>query len=114
FLTALRGAQGGQALDAVNQAIQLAGPQAPLLDTRGVVRTALGQTSAAIEDFKRAISEEPSAATQFRLAYAYWKQGDASSAKTALNLAVEEGLKESDLHPLERKHLEELRAATAA
>jgi cellulose synthase operon protein C len=108
FLSALLGQGNSRALEAANKAIRLAGPAGALLDTRGVVYTALGETEKAIRDLKQAAFEDPSPEVRFRLAYAYWRQGDEADARRIFQEARQDGLTSADVHPLEVEAYEQL------
>jgi len=84
-----------------------------LLDTRGLVSLAAGQSGAAVVDFKSSIFEKESAENQFHLAVAYSRIGAIKDAKESLAIAEKLGLFEEDLHPKERIMLKTLRKLLA-
>jgi tetratricopeptide (TPR) repeat protein len=102
WLLAMRGEKSGEALDWIQQALEISGPLASLLDTRGVVNLALGRDAQAVQDLREAVSENPTATTYFHLARALLAVKDRQAAGQALRQAEAAGLKEQVLHPLER------------
>lgn len=107
-LLALQGKSGGEPLKLIEQAISLAGAQAVLLDSRGTVLLAMGDTDRAGKDFRRAIALQPTRGGYFRLALVELNQGNQEAARTSLAKARELGLRAETLHPLERPLLEQL------
>jgi tetratricopeptide (TPR) repeat protein len=97
-----------EALDLVNRAVEAAGPAAELLDTRGVIFTKLNRTDEAIHDLEDAATQTPTAAIYYHLSQAYRAAERAAEADTAWLKAKEAGLKEDDLHALERPELRRL------
>jgi cellulose synthase operon protein C len=91
-----------EALELGNRAIQVAGPQAALLDTRAVVSMARGDAWSAIDDLEQAIAQAPSAARSFHLARAYALAGLAAKAADTLQQARALGLTPHRLHALEQ------------
>jgi tetratricopeptide (TPR) repeat protein len=91
------------ALEKINQAIEVAGPRAELLDTRAVVYLSLGQSARAITDLESALEDTPSPARYFHLARAHHMARQAAAARKALDKAKLSGpeLKRL-LHPAER------------
>jgi tetratricopeptide (TPR) repeat protein len=90
------------ALDLINRAIELMGPQPALLDTRAVVQLKLGRPDLAVGDLERVATDSPTAARLFHLACAYQQSHNAEAARRAFRRARELGLQRAQLHPLER------------
>lgn len=91
-----------EALRLMNRAIQLAGPQAALLDSRAVAHLARGDAWSAIDDLENAIAQAPSPARCFHLARAYDLAGLTNKAGKAMGEARSLGLTLGQLHPLEQ------------
>ena len=101
WLMALRDeGKWNDALDLINRAISIRGPNPDFLDTRGVVFISGGQNARAIDDLKQAIKVQPTASKYFHLAQAYLKMNDPEKAKESLKLAKIKGLP-NGLHRLE-------------
>jgi tetratricopeptide (TPR) repeat protein len=102
-------AKSGEALDLVNQAINLAGPSADLLDTRAFVYLQQGTAEEALKDLKKALEEEalkqnPSPVLYFHLALAQEMlkdPGAAASLRRAQSLKLK-------VHPLEQQSYDRL------
>ncbi|HEV3115488.1 MAG TPA: tetratricopeptide repeat protein, partial [Gemmataceae bacterium] len=109
YLLAFEENRGAEALDMIERAVTLAGASAELLDTRGVAFVAAGQPAAALKDLEEAISEAPTGALYFHLAWAHQQAGQLAAAATALQTAENVGLQ--PLHPLDREKLLQLRVA---
>lgn len=101
-LLALQKTKLTEALKLVNQAIELAGPAGPILDTRATVYMALGKPDKALEDLKAAIAEEATPGRHFHQALAYQQSGRQEAAIEALQQAQKLGLRPEMLEPLER------------
>ena len=56
------------ALELINHAIKVRGPNPDFLDTRGVVFISGGQNARAIDDLQQAIKVQPTASKYFHLA----------------------------------------------
>lgn len=91
-----------QALECIDKAIEIDGPQPNLLDTRGIVYLAMRQPTKAIADLEEATQMAPDPASYFRLASAYLQNRDRRSARRALEKARAAGFSLNSLHPLER------------
>ncbi len=100
-LLAFKG-QADEALASINKAIDLAGPQPDLLDTKGIVLTAKGDYRKAVETLEEAVQMAPDPATQARLAVALFRADEPRQAGEALKAAKAAGFQPSGLHPLER------------
>lgn len=104
WILVMQDKEAKRALELINAAINLAGPRAELLDTRGVVLIKLGKFDEAITDLKGAAEGSSSPpAKRFHLAEAYLGKGRTNYelARTELEEAVKAGLTEDSLHPLE-------------
>jgi tetratricopeptide (TPR) repeat protein len=97
-----------EALQHIDRAVNGMGRRADLLDTRGLVHLALGDTPQALADLKEATSEGPAPSRLFHLARVYDKQGNKDKAREALTEAKKKGLQVSTLHPVEQKACLEL------
>lgn len=102
LLLALQNRGGDEPLTLMGRAIDAAGPVSALLDSRGSVHVALAQPAGATTDLTEAIFDDPSAARYFHLAQAHDLAGNAASAREAWVKAVDAGLTEDSLHPLEQ------------
>jgi tetratricopeptide (TPR) repeat protein len=101
WLTTLMDPKGRDALDLINQAIQLKGPLPDLLDTRGVVYLNVGENKRAVADLEAAVAAASSASKLFHLSQAYLKVNEREKAKQSLKDAKAKGLPDG-LHPLEQ------------
>ncbi len=108
FLLASKAPPDPEAAELISRAIAIAGPLAPLLDTRAIVRLSLQQTKGALDDLIEAIATEPSAVLYFHLAEAQFQQADQSTARKTLLRAIEEGLNLRHLHLLEQGRFRKL------
>lgn len=100
-----------EGLELIERAITSVGPRAALLDTRGVIHLAMGNTDLAIKDLESATAADPqSPAKWFHLAQAYWGAKRRDDADKAVKKAIELGLEVSTLDPLERPDYERLTA----
>jgi tetratricopeptide (TPR) repeat protein len=109
-LLAFRGNAGNEALEHINHALELAGPQPGLLDSRAIVYMSLGQWQQAVRDLEDVGSMEPSLAHSLRLARAYLMGGDRRAALLTLRKAKtpNDNIKLTDFHPLERPVYEQV------
>lgn len=108
FLLALREQNPVDAKQFIEKAIDLAGPRAALLDTRGVVLSAIGEHLNAVADLQKAVAENPSANRLFHLAVALQRAGNKKAAADVLLKAKERGLTPEDFSPLEQDLLRKL------
>ncbi len=100
-----------QALDLINRAIELAGRQAALLDTRAMVYLSIGKAHEALEDLHEVYEGTDSAIGNLHLAIAHLLADDTEMAAAAMAEAERCGLRANSLHPLEREKLERVRKA---
>jgi Tfp pilus assembly protein PilF len=113
WLLAFHAEPPADALAMIERSIQVQGPRAELLDTRGVVQLALGKTEAAVADFVTATADAPTPTRLFHLARAHQRGNNREAALTALRRAQTAGLKPEQLHPLERQMYQVVVAALA-
>lgn len=111
WLMTLQGDKGADPLKFINRAIQLRGPVPELLDTRAIVYMSNGDSPRAIKDLEDVVAIDPAPSRYFHLARAYLAAGDQEAARRSLTKARDEGLKESDIHPLERPALAQVEKA---
>jgi tetratricopeptide (TPR) repeat protein len=111
WLLAFKEDSRANALKLINNAIDLVGPNAELLDTRSVIHLKMMHIQEAIADAQSATEQAPSASGYFHLAQALVvakKFGDAR--RVLVDKAEDEwGLKEKDLHSYERKAYRQMR-----
>jgi tetratricopeptide (TPR) repeat protein len=110
YLLAQRGADSVAALVLLREAAEAGASGAGLLDTRGVVRLAQGQTAEAIADLEEAVADVPTASRYLHLAMAYQKFDRRADALAALQKAKSTGLVLRRLHPTEREAYRQLEA----
>lgn len=111
FLLAVSGTNADSAdpLEYIEEASDILGPTADVLDTRGVVFTAQKQYDKAIQDLDFSLLDNPTAAKYFHKAVAHYLAQDNAGALKAWNKAVELGLSREDLNQLEHPRYDELR-----
>jgi tetratricopeptide (TPR) repeat protein len=97
-----------EAMDLIGKAIEMAGPQPTLLDSRATVYLAMNQPQKAIADLQQAVHDEPRADRLFHLALANYRAGDQRAATDAMRQARKLGLKPEQLSSLERADYQEL------
>jgi cellulose synthase operon protein C len=107
FMLGLKKQRLDEALKLINRAIEEAGPQSTLLDSRAVIFLQKGDTNSAIRDLLQAIAQDPRAPYYYHLARAYY-QSDKASFREAMNNAKSLGIQASQLHPLEHVEFEVL------
>ncbi len=111
WLRAQRTGSGDEALRDINAAIAGIGRQSLLLDTRGLVFLAQGQTDKALADFKEAADDAPTPAILFHLAKTLNAAKDRNAAQDVLRRArTELGLDPAKLHPVEQEACSKLLA----
>jgi tetratricopeptide (TPR) repeat protein/Tfp pilus assembly protein PilF len=110
WLLALHARQADEARELLDRAIQVAGSDPHLLDTRGVVQLALWEPQAALQDLKEASQQMPIPQVYFHLAQACLAKRDEAGAREAFRQAQKLGLSVAKLHPLERNAYRELKA----
>jgi tetratricopeptide (TPR) repeat protein len=108
-LLALQGIKLDESLKFINQAIEIAGPVAAMLDSRATVRMAVGEPDKALEDMAEALNDAETPVRLFHQAQAYEKAGQPNAAAAVMEKAVQKGLTKSMLQPLELPAFEKLR-----
>ena len=101
-LLAYQPGKGGEALECIGKAIEVAGRHPEFLDTRGIVHLALRQPAKAVECLEEATQMNPDPASHFRLACAYLADNKPGPARGAWARAQSGGFVINNLHPLER------------
>lgn len=114
WFQAHRQGQGTEALKLINAVLERVGPEPEFLDTRATVYLALGQPERAIQDLQDALKRRATPTGLFHLAEALSRAGRQLPATETFRKAVEGGLKEEDLHPLERATFRQLQAELEA
>ena len=89
FFLAAGEKKGKEALEMIDESIEILGPSPELLDTRAMAHLALGKPKEAINDLREAIKDSPSGIMNFHLALAHEAAGDKNSASRALKVAQE-------------------------
>ena len=103
-----------EALDLIDHAVELAGKDPSLLDTRATIRLNLGRVDQALTDLQAAISLSPNRPVlQFHLARTHHAAGRKAEARRALGRAEELGLKPEKVDPREREIFLRLRRELA-
>ncbi len=109
FLLSQQTGQGREALQYIDAAVNGIGRRADLLDTRGSVELALGQTQTALADFTEAVNDAPTGTRLFHLAQAQYEARDRESAvKTLQRAKADFGLQPSNVHPTEQQFCQTL------
>lgn len=108
---ALRNVKLDDSLAAINKAIEFAGPQATLLDSRASVYLARGELQLALDDIDAALRENLSSVRYFHQAQIQMATGDKEAARKSMNEALNLGLRADELQPLERPAYRTLREA---
>jgi len=102
-------AKCGEALKYIDQAIEIAGEQAPLLDTKGMILVYDQKAEQAVYFLKTAAAAlNPDPRYYFHLAVAYQRTGAADEARQALKKAQDGNLDDVILTPADRQLLKEL------
>lgn len=109
MLVSLHEQKHGEALELINRALAITGPEGALLDTRGLIYYRSGRFDQAIRDLEEAVAIEPSPYRYFHLAQARLAAQDRKGAVAARDRAQSLGLKQEGLHPLERGAYQKLR-----
>jgi tetratricopeptide (TPR) repeat protein len=120
YLIALAGSDAQVSLDPlelVQEAAEILGPTADILDTRAVVYTSQGEYQKAIRDSALSVTDKPSSAKYFHKAVAHLEAGENTAAIEAWEKAEELGDIRSELNRLEydrfndaTRRIEEVRA----
>jgi tetratricopeptide (TPR) repeat protein len=104
WLLAFQPGKASEALELVNRRMEITGPSASVLDTRGMVLLKLGRADDAAQCFTDAAAQSPTAVYYFHLAEAQRAAGKPNDAEKSRLKAKELGIKKESLHPLERAH----------
>ena len=107
-LLALQGVKLDESLKLVDQAIEIAGPVAAMLDSRASVYIARNELDKALEDLQLALAEQATPVRLFHQAQAYEKAGQSNAASVAMDKAMQKGLTKEMLQPLELPTFEKL------
>jgi tetratricopeptide (TPR) repeat protein len=110
WLLALRKGDAAEAERCINEAISNLGRRGDLLDTRGMVKIALGRPDAAILDLQDAAADSESPTRLFHLARAHHLARDRANAARVLAQARQRGLDPGLLHPVEQEACRKLLA----
>lgn len=111
WLLALRDqSKSEEAIALINRAIDLQGPSASLIDTKGVILIRGGRIKDAIDELKKASIAAPrNPNLQLHLAWAQQSDGKMEEARQAFQKAVTLGWKAERSDPLERSYIDKLR-----
>jgi predicted Zn-dependent protease len=101
WLMGLNGERLKDALDLINNAIQIKGENPDFLDTRGVVYVYMNEGDRAIADLEAAVKAKPSASKYFHLAQAYLIKHNKPNARKNLDLGMMTKGLPNELHRLE-------------
>jgi cellulose synthase operon protein C len=113
FLMALANSGDGGNLDPlrlVQEAADILGPTADILDTRAVVYTARKQYDRAIQDLELSVTDNPTAGKYFHKSVAHLRNGQNKAAIDSWTEAEKRGLSRDSLHPLELETYEALKS----
>ena len=93
----------------IDAAIDELGPLPDLLDTRGMIHMAAGESQQAVSDFAEAVLQ-PTDVKFLHLAWAQMEAGDKAAAKDSLEAGRRRGLASSRLSAEDRERLAKLEA----
>jgi cellulose synthase operon protein C len=110
-LLALHHVKLDEAMNLINQAVDIAGPLGAMLDSRATVYLAMGETQKAMDDVNEAVNDAETPVRLFHQAQALQQAGQASAATQALEKALRKGLTKEMLHPLELPVFEKLKSS---
>jgi len=108
-LLALQGIKVDESLKLINQAIEIAGPVAAMLDSRATVCMAAGNPDKALEDMAEALADAETPVRYFHQAQAYEQADQHNAAAVAMEKATQLGLTKDMLQPLEFPIFEKLK-----
>jgi tetratricopeptide (TPR) repeat protein len=108
FVLAMQNRQAEEAFRFLEQALKLRGPDAELLDTRGVVHLRLGETDRALADFQGALDQAPTAVRYFHVAQACHRAGRIQEAQRLLAKAKASGVARRLTVPAEQQAYQDL------
>src|SRR5208337_232844 len=104
WLLAFQAGNEHEALELIDRAIDIAGSNATLFDTRAVVYLQLGKTDLALQDLRSALAINPEKSVlYFHLGRALEMAGNAVEAREALRQAEQRGLNVETMDPRERE-----------
>ena len=106
WLLALKLNKTSEAMSLIDQAIQIAGPQPSLVDTRAVILFTQGKAAEAIRELEPLTATNPAPTISFHLAQAQFAAKQPDAARATFQNAVKLGLKPEILDPLERSAYE--------
>jgi tetratricopeptide (TPR) repeat protein len=113
FVMALAGSAGAADLDPlklVQEAEQILGPNADILDTKAVVLIQRKQYREAIDELKLSITDKPTGAKYFHMAVAHLGAGENRAALQAWDQAEAQGLTRDELNQLEHSRYDQVKA----
>jgi tetratricopeptide (TPR) repeat protein len=102
-----------EAQELIDAAVAHFGLISGVLDTRGLIRLAGGDAKSALDDFKVAVTQSPTAVNYFHLALAEEKVGTATGANEAFTKAEELKLDSKLLSPGEQRDYKRLQKGPA-
>ncbi|MBX9580356.1 MAG: tetratricopeptide repeat protein [Gemmataceae bacterium] len=102
YLRSVNDKQHEEALKLVGRARRWAGSHPDVVDTEAMILLQMGKPEEAVARLKGVAAEAPSASAYFHLAQAELAAGRRPEAVSAWRQAVQLGLSEAELHPLER------------
>ena len=109
FLLAMQGKNKDEAVKFIDEALNLFGPQADVLDTHGVVYLSKGDTRRALEDLSDCvIATEPKGIQYVHLAMAQTAAFDYPAARKSLERANSLHFSPDELSPLEKSYYQEM------
>jgi Tfp pilus assembly protein PilF len=109
WLLGLQSGRESEALEHVNKAIAISGPNPSFMDTRAVVHMKMGNLDAALDDLRKALASAPrKPALYVHLAQVQQKAGKAAAARDALKSAKELGWDLGSVDPRERASIDKL------
>lgn len=108
WLISVKFSKHDEALQLINQAINVAGPVPALLDSRGDIYLGKNQLDLALQDFEEVVVQTPTPTRYYHLARAKFLAKKLDEAQAALKKARELGLTANSLHPLEREKYQQL------
>ncbi len=114
YIVAMRDNNGAEAIQLIEKAIDINGPMAELLDTRGMVQVSLNKPVEAIKDIEAALIERPDWLKFLHLALAQLRAQHVEAVADAYRESERRGLNERQIPPLERKFFVEVKQALEA
>jgi tetratricopeptide (TPR) repeat protein len=96
-------------LELVEEAEQILGPNADILDTKAVVLIERKQYQDAIDELKLSVTDNPTGAKYFHMVVAHLRAGEKRAALDAWDKAEEAGLTRDELNLLEHARYDEIK-----